>query len=89
MALHRRLWQKVTFEDFDIGSTTKIIKDENTETTDLMSTKNIAEASDVFLVDHAWTFRFQDAVDTLKENQTLTDRLLQMLEDVDKRILPQ
>ena len=54
-----------------------------------MCTKNIAAASDVFLIDHAWTFRFQDAVDTLKENQTLTERLLKMLEDVDKRILPE
>jgi len=57
-ALHRKLWQKVTFEDFDLGSTAKIIKDENTESTDLMSTQDLTANSNVYLIDHAWTFRF-------------------------------
>lgn len=56
--LKRRLWQKLTFEEFDLGNVAKIIKDENTESTDLMATKQIAKESDVFLIDHAWTFRF-------------------------------
>ena len=64
--LRRKLWQKCTFEDFDIGSSVKIIKDEEKESTDLMANKAIAKNSNVFLVDHAWTFRFQDALDTLK-----------------------
>ena len=64
--LKRKLWQKITFEDFDLGSAAKILKDENTDSTVLMCTKELASESDVFLIDHAWTFRFQDAVDTLK-----------------------
>ena len=38
--------------------------------------------SEVYLVDHAWTFRFQDAVDTLKSNPTLIERLQKMLDEV-------
>ena len=64
--LHRKLWHKCSFEEFDIGSAVKIMKDENKDTTDLMCTQNMAANSEVYLVDHAWTFRFQDAVDTLK-----------------------
>ena len=56
--LRRKLWQKLTFEEFDLGTTAKIIKDENTESTDLMCTKALNANSDVFLLDHAWTFRF-------------------------------
>ena len=60
------------------------MKDENTEMTDLMCTKNMAANSDVYLIDHAWTFRFQDALDTLKQNPALIERLQKMLEDVEK-----
>lgn len=87
--LHRKLWQKLTFEDFDIGSNAKIIKDENEGTVDLMCTKDMAANSNVFLVDHAWTFRYQDAVDTLKENPALVERLHKMVEDIEKRELPE
>ena len=56
--LRRKLWQKATFEEYDLGTTAKIIKDENTETTDLMCTTNLSAESNVYLIDHAWTFRF-------------------------------
>ena len=64
--LRRKLWQKLTFEEFDLGTVAKIIKDENTESTDLMCTVDMPAESNVFLIDHAWTFRYQDAYDTLK-----------------------
>jgi len=79
----------VTFEDFDLGSVAKIIKDEGAESVDLMATKNIAANSDVFLIDHAWTFRFQDALDTLKENPALVERLQRMTEEIEKVDLPE
>ena len=66
----------------------KIIKDENTETVDLMATKMLAANSNVFLVDHAWTFRFQDALDTLKQNPALVGRLQKMVEEIEKKDLP-
>lgn len=87
-SLHRKLWQKVTFEDFDIGTVAKILKNENTECTDLMCTKDMPANSDVFLVDHAWTFRFQDAIDTLKKNEPLVERLRKMTEEIEKQDLP-
>ena len=73
--LRRKLWQKATFEDYDLGNTAKIIKDEEEETTDLMCTKEMQANSDVYLIDHAWTFRYQDALETLRQNAGLVERL--------------
>ena len=60
--LHRKLFQKLKFEDYDIGQWVKIIMDENNDSTTLICNKPLEKESDVFLVDHAWTFSFQDAV---------------------------
>ena len=49
----------------------------------------MAAESDVFLIDHAWTFRFQDAVNTLKQNPALTDRIHKMVDDIEKQDLPE
>ena len=35
---------------------------------------------EVFLVDHAWTFKFQDAFTTLNTNQALMERLKKIIE---------
>lgn len=67
----------------------KIMKDEGEESTDLMATKPLNANSDVFLIDHAWTFRFQDALDTLKENPALVERLQRMTEEIEKQDLPE
>jgi tubulin--tyrosine ligase-like protein 12 len=40
-----------------------------------MATKALQKDSDVFLVDHAWSFRFQDAASTLLANEKLLERL--------------
>jgi len=63
--LRRKLWQKLTFEDFDLGNTAKIIVDENEERTQLMCTKNLAKDSEVYLIDHAWTFMYNSALGVL------------------------
>ena len=65
-SLHRQLFQKASFEDFDIGSIAKIIIDETKDRTELICTKEVKKESQVYLFDHAWTFRFQDGVNTLK-----------------------
>lgn len=57
-ALQRQLFQKVSFEDFDVGSVAKIIIDETKDRTELICTKELLKESQVFLFDHAWTFRF-------------------------------
>ena len=54
-----------------------------------MATKNIAANSDVFLIDHAWTFIFKDAIDTLKQNPALVERLQRMTEEIEKVDLPE
>ena len=88
-ALRRKLWQKLSFEDFDMGTCAKIIVDENKERTELMATKNLAKDSDVYLIDHAWTFHYQNALSTLLENPQLVERLEKMTEDCYKLDLPE
>ena len=86
--LRRKLWQKLSFEEFDISSSAKIIIDEEEDRTDLMCTKNLAKESEVFLIDHAWTFRYQDALKTLSENIHLCDRLSKIVDPISKRDIP-
>jgi tubulin--tyrosine ligase-like protein 12 len=87
--LRRKLWQKLSFDEFDIGSTAKIIVDENEEQTQLMCTKDLAKESDVYLIDHAWTFQYNHALPTLLQNEALVDRIEKMTEDWDKLDLPE
>jgi tubulin--tyrosine ligase-like protein 12 len=64
--LHRKLWQKLTFEDYDLGKWVKIIIDEENDQTALMATQPMTSESEIFLLDHAWTFDYGDAVNALK-----------------------
>ena len=43
---------------------------------------------DVFLVDHAWTFKQRDAEKTLRENDKLLERMLNIVQYSDKQDLP-
>jgi len=60
--LHRRLFQKLSSECFDGGSHFQIEPCESGRQRRLVLTSTSMETdSDVFLVDHAWTFRLSDA----------------------------
>jgi tubulin--tyrosine ligase-like protein 12 len=78
--LHRKLFMKLKFEDYDLSQHVQIILEEETNQTDMMCIKEMKAESDVFLVDHAWTFRYQDAYSTLSSNQTLFERLEKITE---------
>ena len=78
--IHRKLFQKLKLEDLDLAQSVKIICNEDEERMDLMAIKPLASKSDVFLIDHAWTFRYQDAFDTLVKNPALITRLENLTE---------
>lgn len=60
--LHRKLFQKLTAETFDGGNYFQVEPVEDGRQRRLVLTEDILrEDSDVFLVDHAWTFRLSDA----------------------------
>jgi len=44
--------------------------------------------SDVYLIDHAWTFRQRNAWRTLMDNEKLVERLENIMKYADKRDLP-
>ena len=87
-SLQRKLFQKLTFEDYDIGSWVKIIIDEENDATQLICTKPLLKESEVFLIDHAWTFNYRDAINTLKSNPALFERISKIVESHDKQPLP-
>ena len=87
-SLHRKLFQKLKFEDFDIFQTAKIILDQDEERVNLVATKTLQKHSDVFLIDHAWSFRFEDAFSTLYSNSALVERLEKLTEYSEKLEIP-
>lgn len=61
-SLHRRLFQKLFTETFDGGEHFQIEPCEDGRTRRLVFTSDsMAKDSNVFLIDHAWTFRLPDA----------------------------
>ena len=53
----------------------------------LRATKDMKADQDVFLVDHAWTFKQRGIYQCLKENEKLRDRLENLLKFAEKRNL--
>ncbi|ESW10652.1 hypothetical protein PHAVU_009G227300 [Phaseolus vulgaris] len=74
--LHRRLFDKLSGESFDGGSHFQIQPCEGGRQRRLVLTSTSMETdSDVFLVDHAWTFRLSDAYKQLREVPGLAERM--------------
>ncbi|KAK7411851.1 hypothetical protein VNO78_03294 [Psophocarpus tetragonolobus] len=74
--LHRSLFEKLSGESFDGGEHFQIepCKDGRQRRLVLKS-PSMAKDSDVFLVDHAWTFRLSDAYKQLREVPGLAERM--------------
>jgi tubulin--tyrosine ligase-like protein 12 len=79
-SLHRILFAKLKFEDYDFSNFCKIVIEEDSELVNVVCTKEIKANAEVFMVDHAWTFKYEDALATLKENSKLVDRLWSLTE---------
>lgn len=61
-SLHRQLFQKLTTETFDAGSYFKIeVCEDGRQRRLVLDSQSMPKESNVFLVDHAWTFRLSDA----------------------------
>lgn len=59
--LWKRLFNKLKFEDYDIGQHVQLLVDEDDEQMCLRSIKEMRQEGDVFLVDHFWTFKQRTA----------------------------
>lgn len=53
-----------------------------------MATKDMKKESDVYLIDHAWTFQYNDAYNTLLQNEKLIERLEKLTEFSEKQEIP-
>jgi hypothetical protein len=65
-----------------------MIIDEDNEALYLRTTKDMKKKEDVFLVDHAWTFKHRSAVKDLRTNDKLIERLENIMKYPKKRDLP-
>ncbi|KEH37583.1 putative tubulin-tyrosine ligase/Tubulin polyglutamylase, leucine-rich repeat domain, L [Medicago truncatula] len=75
-SLHRRLFHKLSTETFDGGEHFQIEPcEENRMRRLVLTSDSMAKDSNVFLVDHAWTFRLSDAYKQLREVPGLAERM--------------
>ena len=76
-------------EVFDIGNKVKIIVNQEDERVDLVcNAKSLNRNEDVYLIDHAWSFRYREAEPTLRSNDKLLDRMLNIVRYSEKQELP-
>ncbi|XP_015889057.3 uncharacterized protein LOC107423918 [Ziziphus jujuba] len=82
--LHRQLFQKLSSETFDGGSYFQIEPTEDGRQRRLVLTSEfMSKDSNVFLIDHAWTFRLSDAFKQLQEVPGLAERMASIMCVVD------
>ncbi|KAH1209508.1 Tubulin--tyrosine ligase-like protein 12 [Glycine max] len=74
--LHRRLFEKLSCEHFDGGDHFQIEPcEEGRQRRLVLTSASMPRDSDVFLVDHAWTFRLSDAYTQLSKVPGLAERM--------------
>ncbi|KAH9804629.1 tubulin--tyrosine ligase-like protein 12 [Citrus sinensis] len=79
-SLHRQLFQKLTTETFDAGSYFKIeVCEDGRQRRLVLDSQSMPKESNVFLVDHAWTFRLSDAFSQLQEVPGLAQRMASLM----------
>ena len=83
--LNKKLYNKLTHNDFDLGEHVQMVIDEDNEEIYVRSIKEMQPNSDVFLIDHAWTFKQRTAYPTLLENEKLRERMTNLMKYSDKR----
>ncbi|XP_078164148.1 tubulin-tyrosine ligase [Carex rostrata] len=85
--LHHRLYAKLTSETFDGGDVFSIEPCEGGRQRRLvLSAESLSKESDLFLVDHAWSFRLPDALNQLREVPGLAERMAALMcVDLDKK----
>ncbi|KAL3635228.1 hypothetical protein CASFOL_019775 [Castilleja foliolosa] len=78
--LHWKLFKKLTAETFDGGNYFQVETVEDGRQRRLVMTKDfLGKDTDIFLVDHAWTFRLNDAYKQLQEVPGLVERMASLM----------
>ncbi|XP_073317315.1 uncharacterized protein [Primulina huaijiensis] len=79
-SLHRKLFQKLAAEAFDGGCYFQVEPvDDGRQRRLILTAESLGKESDVFLVDHAWTFRHSDAYKQLQEFPGLAERMAALM----------
>ncbi|KAL4297644.1 hypothetical protein GQ457_12G022040 [Hibiscus cannabinus] len=79
-SLHFKLFEKLTSETFDGGAHFAIEPcEDGPQRRLLLTSETMAKDSNVFLIDHAWTFRLSDAYKQLQEVPGLAQRMAALM----------
>ncbi|PHU11732.1 hypothetical protein BC332_18662 [Capsicum chinense] len=79
-SLHSLLFQKISSDTFDGGRFFQILPPDDGRRRRLLFTSDfIAKYSNLFLVDHAWTFRLSNAYKQLREIPGLAERMAALM----------
>ncbi|XP_075490378.1 LOW QUALITY PROTEIN: uncharacterized protein LOC142528958 [Primulina tabacum] len=79
-SLHRKLFQKLAAVTFDGGCYFQVEPvDDGRQRRLILTEESLGKESDVFLVDHAWTFRHSDAYKQLQEFPGLAERMAALM----------
>ncbi|XP_010557663.1 PREDICTED: tubulin--tyrosine ligase-like protein 12 [Tarenaya hassleriana] len=78
--LYGRLFEKLSSETFDGGANFQIeLCEDGRQRRLVLTSDSMPKDSDVFLVDHAWTFRLPDAYKQLQEVPGLAERMASLM----------
>lgn len=69
--LHRKVFTKLKFQDYDFGEKVQMLIDESSDKMHLRAIKDMQKEDNVYLVDHAFTFKQRTAYKVIKENTKL------------------
>lgn len=83
----RTIYEKLLNQTFDIGQVVQLLKFEKDEIHNSEPTWGLqcispilkSDSKNIFLIDHAWTFRLENARKQLKENENLRKRMAALL----------
>ncbi|XP_044746437.1 tubulin--tyrosine ligase-like protein 12 [Coccinella septempunctata] len=85
----RTIYEKLLTQTFDIGNVVQLLQFEKEENSPLQdhpiwglqctSAINKSDSKNVFLIDHAWTFRLENSKNQLVENEKLRKRMASLL----------
>ncbi|XP_058001912.1 uncharacterized protein LOC110640426 isoform X2 [Hevea brasiliensis] len=79
-SLHYKLFEKLAAETFDGGAYFQVEPcEEGRQRRLVLTSDSMPEVSNVFLVDHAWTFRLADAYKQLQEVPGLAQRMASLM----------
>ena len=86
--LHYQVYQKLTSNVFDIGEKVQLVLDQEAEKMHVRALEEMQAVSNIYLIDHVWTFKQSMILNTLMKEDDLVTRLRNLMRYSRKQDLP-